>query len=119
MELFLALISHTLKQVSLTLGKCIFNFNTSLPLLNIFIPNIRKMTTLLQIASKVEAAMKAYITVQDFADKEEWKEKFQGEMVSSHLQYMAFRSLINSNRKMQLLNFSAFETRGVLPFPCT
>jgi len=85
MELFPVLISHTSKQVSSTLGKCVFNFNTSLSLPNIFIPNIRKMTTLLQIASKVEAAMKAYITVQDFADRGEWKEKFQGEMISPHL----------------------------------
>ncbi len=43
------------------------------------------MMTLLQIASKVEAAMKAYIIVQEFADREEWKEKFQGEMISPHL----------------------------------
>ena len=85
MELFPVLISHTSKQVSSTLGKHVFNFNTSLPLPNIFIPNIRKMTTLLQITSKVEAAMKAYIIVQDFANREEWKEKFQGEMVSPHL----------------------------------
>jgi hypothetical protein len=41
--------------------------------------------TLLQIASKVEAAVKAYISVRDFADREEWKEKLQGEMVSPHL----------------------------------
>ncbi len=79
------LISHTSKQVSSTLSKHVFNFNTSLPLSNIFIPNIRKMTTLLQIASKVDAAMKAYITVRDFVDRGEWKEKFQGEMVSPHL----------------------------------
>ena len=79
------LISHTSKQVSSTLGKHVFNFNTSLPLPNIFIPNVRKIMTLLQIAFKVEAAMKAYITVWDFVDREEWKEKFQGEMVSPYL----------------------------------
>ena len=71
MELFPVLISHTSKQVSSTLSKCVFNFNMSLPLPNIFIPNIRKMMTLLQIASKVEAAMKAYITIWDFVDREE------------------------------------------------
>ena len=43
------------------------------------------MSTLLQIASKVEAAVQAYISVRDFANKQEWKEGFEGELVSSHL----------------------------------
>ena len=43
------------------------------------------MATILQIAFRVEAAVEAYISVQDFADREEWKAKFKRELVSSHL----------------------------------
>jgi len=43
------------------------------------------MPTFLKIASRVEAAIEAYISVRDFADREEWKGKFRGEMVSPHL----------------------------------
>jgi hypothetical protein len=43
------------------------------------------MTSFLHIVSRVEAAVEAYISVRDFADREEWKGKFRGEMVSPHL----------------------------------
>ena len=44
------------------------------------------MSTLInQIASRVEAAVEAYISVQGFADKEEWKSEFIREFVSDHL----------------------------------
>ena len=43
------------------------------------------MTTLLHIASRVEAAHATYISVRDFADREEWKARFKGEKVSAHL----------------------------------
>jgi hypothetical protein len=43
------------------------------------------MSTFLKIASRVEAAVEAYISVKDFANTEEWKENFKGEMVSPHL----------------------------------
>jgi hypothetical protein len=43
------------------------------------------MTTLLHIASRVEAAVESYISVWDFADRQEWKEKFRNEFVSPHL----------------------------------
>lgn len=43
------------------------------------------MTTLLQIASRVEAAVQAYISVQGIMDREEWKEHFKVEMVSAHI----------------------------------
>jgi hypothetical protein len=43
------------------------------------------MTTLLHIASRVEAAVEAYISVKDFANEQEWREKFLLEMVSVHL----------------------------------
>jgi hypothetical protein len=56
--------------------------------------NLAKMSVLLQIASKVEAATVAYISIWDFVDRQEWEEKFKGEMVSAHIViYMAFRSL--------------------------
>jgi hypothetical protein len=43
------------------------------------------MNALLQIASRVEAAEKAYISVREFGDREEWRAKFEKEMVSAHL----------------------------------
>jgi hypothetical protein len=43
------------------------------------------MSNLLQIASRVEAAVEAYTSVREFADKEEWKAQFDLEMVSDHL----------------------------------
>ena len=43
------------------------------------------MNTLLSIASKVEAAVEAYIAVRDFADQEEWRAKLKRELVSFHL----------------------------------
>jgi hypothetical protein len=43
------------------------------------------MSTFLQIASRVEAAVEAYISVQDFSDREAWKEMLQREKVSAHL----------------------------------
>jgi hypothetical protein len=45
----------------------------------------RLMETVLQIASRVEAAMEAYNSIQDVADKQEWKAKFKEELVSVHL----------------------------------
>jgi hypothetical protein len=43
------------------------------------------MSSLNHIASRVEAAVEAYISVQDFADEQEWREKFAAEMASVHL----------------------------------
>jgi hypothetical protein len=40
--------------------------------------------SLLQIASRVEAAVEAYNSVRDFAKKEEWVKKFDEERVSAH-----------------------------------
>ena len=42
------------------------------------------MTTFIEIASRVEAAVEAYISVRDFVSREEWKKMFKGEMVSAH-----------------------------------
>jgi len=43
------------------------------------------MPSLLQIASRVEAAVEAYAFVRDFADKEMWASQFEMELVSPHL----------------------------------
>ena len=43
------------------------------------------MTTLLHIAARVEAAVLAYVSVRDFADKGKWLAKFKEERVSTHL----------------------------------
>jgi len=40
------------------------------------------MSTFLQIASRVEAAVAAYISVRDFADEEKWRAQFKQECVS-------------------------------------
>jgi len=40
------------------------------------------MSTFLQIVSRVEAAVAAYISVQDFADEEKWRAQFKRECVS-------------------------------------
>ena len=47
--------------------------------------NPAKMTELLRIASKIEAAVTAYKYVKDFADRQEWKKMFEREQVSAHL----------------------------------
>jgi len=41
-----------------------------------------KMSSFLPIASRVEAAIVAYTSVCDFADKQVWKEHFNVELVS-------------------------------------
>jgi len=43
------------------------------------------MTAFLQIASRVEAAIGAYNSVQNFTDSAKWKERFNEELVSVHL----------------------------------
>jgi hypothetical protein len=43
------------------------------------------MTAFLPIASRVEAAVTAYKSIQDFADKQEWETAFKRERVSAHL----------------------------------
>ena len=50
--------------------------------------NHTKMANLLQIASRVEAAMAAYTSVCDFCDRTQWREKFREEFVSIHLQHL-------------------------------
>jgi len=51
------------------------------------LPNLysSKMPSLLQIASRVEAAVKAYAFVCDFANKEMWASQFKMELVSPYL----------------------------------
>ena len=68
------------------LGKCVLDFNLPPPTSEHFYNfNHCKMTSLLQVASWVEAAIDAYLSVQDFVGWEEWKLYFKGELVSSHL----------------------------------
>jgi len=43
------------------------------------------MDALLQITSRIEAAVEAYKSVWDFSDSSEWKKKFAWEMVGAHL----------------------------------
>ena len=40
---------------------------------------------LLRTASKVEAALEAYIRVRNFSDKAEWREQLRREFVSAHM----------------------------------
>jgi hypothetical protein len=59
-----------------------FAQHTTPPLPNISICN---MMSLLPIVARVEAAIQAYISVRDFADKDKWLAKFNEEKVSTHL----------------------------------
>ena len=43
------------------------------------------MSSLLSIASNVEAAVQAYSSVRDFVKQEEWRAGFKREFVSFHL----------------------------------
>jgi len=45
------------------------------------------MSAFLQIASRVEAAVEAYKSVKEIADKQEWRANFEGEFVSVHLPF--------------------------------
>jgi hypothetical protein len=76
------------------------------------------MATLLQIASRVEAAMEAYTPVHGFADQEKWRRMFRKELVSLNLH--GDRSLYISNRKKSP---SSFGLAGPLRLrtipPCT
>lgn len=58
--------------------------HASLPAAELFF-KILAMAALLKIASRVEAAVEAYVSVRDFAVEQEWREKFRGEVVSSDL----------------------------------
>lgn len=79
-------LSHSSKRASSKLGKRVFDFNTSLPLAeHIYPQNAARMSTLLEIAARVEAAAEAYKSIQGFADSEEWGEKLKRENVSFHL----------------------------------
>jgi hypothetical protein len=45
------------------------------------------MSSLLNIAARIEAAVKSYVSVRQMADREVWKEKFEGERVSTLFQW--------------------------------
>jgi hypothetical protein len=45
------------------------------------------MSVFLQIASRVEAAVGAYKSVKNIANKQEWRAKFEGEFISVHLPF--------------------------------
>ena len=45
---------------------------------------ISKMSTLLRIAARVEAAVEAYNSIRGFANKTLWKAGFEREMVCTH-----------------------------------
>jgi len=43
------------------------------------------MSNFLWFASRIEAAVDSYVSVQKFADTQQWKQKFQDEFISVHL----------------------------------
>jgi hypothetical protein len=47
--------------------------------------HVLKMATLLQIVSRVKAAMEAYTPIHGFADQEKWRRMFRKELVSLNL----------------------------------
>ena len=48
-------------------------------------PSQQKMSVFLQITSRVEAAIEAYKSVKETANKQEWRANFEGKFVSVHL----------------------------------
>ena len=61
-----------------------------------------KMSTdsaLLATASKVEAAVEAYIRVRDFTDEAEWRAQFRREFISAHMCSILHSVLINLHLK--------------------
>jgi hypothetical protein len=81
-------LSHGLKIGKFKGGKGIFILDTRYTISHCRTSQsakYRNMTTLLHVASRVQAASEAYISVRDFANKSEWKEKFRGELVGTHL----------------------------------
>ena len=76
------------KRASSKLGKRATSTSNTLPYSRCRLPLLQKiseMSSLLTIASRVEAAVGAYTSVQDFADKELWKAGFERELVCTHL----------------------------------
>ena len=61
------------------------------------------MATLLQITSRVKAAMEAYTPIRDFADQEKWRKMLKKELVSLNLH--GDQSLYISNRKKSPSSF--------------
>ena len=56
------------------------------------------MPTLLEIASRVEAAVEAYESVRDFTEREAWKEKFMQENVSVYLHGVLITAIFHTER---------------------
>jgi hypothetical protein len=78
------LLSHL--QNSRKLGSLrAFNINASPPAHPSHLTSSVTMAALLRIASGVEAAVTAYNSVRDFANKQEWQRMFTRERVSAHL----------------------------------
>jgi hypothetical protein len=82
------------RSASSMLGNHIFFFNRVTSCFQAF-PLLNMTTTLLHLASGVEAAVEAYISVQDFADELEWRKMFVLEMVSAHLHSISIAPHLN------------------------
>ena len=52
-------------------------------------------SAILRTASKVEAAVEAYIRVQDFSDEAVWREQFKRKFVSAHMRGILHGILID------------------------
>src|SRR5437879_1387019 len=79
---------------------------------------VLKITTLLQIASRVKATIDAYVPVCDFVDNEQWRKMFKKELVSLNLH--GDQSLYISNRKKSPTSFGLGCTLQLkMIAPCT
>jgi len=47
--------------------------------------NTLEMSTLLNVAARVEAAIESYLSVQEFANKQLWNAGFDRELVCTHI----------------------------------
>jgi len=52
--------------------------------------NTLEMSTLLNVAPRVEAAVESYLSVQEFADKQLWNTGFNRELVCTHIHGTSF-----------------------------
>ena len=81
------------------LGKRVFKVNMPPPSSEHLRLKMSTDSALLATALKVEAAVEAYIRVQDFTDEVEWRARFRREFVNGHMCSILHSVLINLHLK--------------------
>ena len=73
-------------------------------LLNALLPKSQKMSNFLQIASRVEAAVASYVSVREFTDRQQWKQKFEEEFVSIYLRVFVYAVFNHSTFEIEKIH---------------